>query len=676
MRVSIPGTVTSIGHNAFKGCSYLVSVKNSSSVILRTAHGFSSFQLFTQTEVIGSNVTRIPDNCFELDMSEEQIIDLKSRMLEQDEEGYLMIRQYSQIYNHESYNMRHLQIPPSVTHIGENAFKNCFNLASVNIPKHVVHVGNNAFDNCFNLREGATGNMWRTINGNYNKNDPNIAEAHAEAVLHGKIIAEANQERTIWHAGQPNPKNLNDTLGTRWGLDRFNGLRGIMNSSSYTIEEIKTMANIPLFGSDVETVIFIQPKIAEVSGLPEGLRFDEESGRIVGTSQTSGNVNATVVMKDTISGKVISTSQINVVTVKSDKINDLIVEVTNICGENGLKVAASSKLSDKYLFDGVPFPNVIKGGQQLNLGYTQKEDNVFGIEGLSSSTSINQINEVSLGTKGIWKDGDGNYNLSMGKGFKICNRLQVSQTFSLKDKRGNGISLTGGGRVAGNAGKAFQAKVGNGQAFFKAGPKHFKVGFNEDTDQLTIGAGIGLGQLGMLGGVNVSFELTVDLSLYGVQDTMDTLEFTEVLGSAVYGETLGSFLEKVDQMVNEPIVHFDNFMYWQNPADAEGLSFISWVEGLPISVDDVVWTAASFFVEFATAGAVELEIAMDDFIDLDRYPHYANIIVGYPNGYRLFLRPLHLYNNLGFPELPQPNTVINALNPPRTDSLHDPLLRY
>ena len=113
--VTIPGSVTSIGNYAFRGCSSLTSVTIPNSV---TSIGSSAFQ-----NCSGLTSVTIPDTV-------------------------------TSIGNYAFYNcsgLTSVTIPNSVTSIGYDAFSNCSGLTSINIPESVTSISNNAFSGCSGL---------------------------------------------------------------------------------------------------------------------------------------------------------------------------------------------------------------------------------------------------------------------------------------------------------------------------------------------------------------------------------------------------------------------------------------------------------------------------------------------------------------------------------------------
>ncbi|MBQ8060217.1 MAG: leucine-rich repeat protein, partial [Prevotella sp.] len=111
----IPNSVTSIGSNAFDGCSGLTSVTIPNSV---TSIGSAAFYGCSglASVTIPNSVTSIVGSAF------SSCSGLKSAT-----------------------------IPNSVTSIGDNAFKGCSRLTSVTIPNSVTSIGSSAFEGCRSL---------------------------------------------------------------------------------------------------------------------------------------------------------------------------------------------------------------------------------------------------------------------------------------------------------------------------------------------------------------------------------------------------------------------------------------------------------------------------------------------------------------------------------------------
>jgi len=122
-------TVTSIGTNAFKNNTNLISVTIPNSV---TSIGDYAFDYCTRltSVTIPNSVISIGDFAFE-----------------------------------ECYSLTSVTIPNSVTSIGEAAFIDCYSLTSLTIPNSVTSIGYYAFYNCVGLTSVTIGNSVTSIGG-------------------------------------------------------------------------------------------------------------------------------------------------------------------------------------------------------------------------------------------------------------------------------------------------------------------------------------------------------------------------------------------------------------------------------------------------------------------------------------------------------------------------------
>ena len=125
--IAIPNSVTSIGEQAFEYCSGLTSIAIPNSVTSIGWQAFSGCSGLTSI-AIPNSVTTIGSNAF-----------------------------------CNCYGLTSVTIGNGVTTIGSNAFSNCTSLTSVTIPNSVTSIGSYAFSNCTSLTSVTIGNGVTTI---------------------------------------------------------------------------------------------------------------------------------------------------------------------------------------------------------------------------------------------------------------------------------------------------------------------------------------------------------------------------------------------------------------------------------------------------------------------------------------------------------------------------------
>ena len=151
---NIPNSVTNIGYHAFFGCTGLTSVyitdlaawcginfkSYSSNPIQYAHHLFLNGKEITELE-IPSSVTNIGDYAF-YGCSGLTSITIPNSVA--------TIGEYA-FYN--CSGLTSVTIPSSVTSIGNNAFSGCSGLTSINIPNSVTNIGYYAFRGCLGLKD-------------------------------------------------------------------------------------------------------------------------------------------------------------------------------------------------------------------------------------------------------------------------------------------------------------------------------------------------------------------------------------------------------------------------------------------------------------------------------------------------------------------------------------------
>ena len=169
----VPNGVTCIEYKAFAGCIDLVSVEIPNGVTQIGVSAFESCQNLTSV-VIPDGVTQISERAFadcfdlisvEMSNSVTQIgasafsgcKNLTSVVIP---DGVTQIRERAFA---DCFGLISVEMSNSVTQIGVSAFENCYNLTGVEIPDSVEHIKNKAFLGCYNLESVEIGSGVREI---------------------------------------------------------------------------------------------------------------------------------------------------------------------------------------------------------------------------------------------------------------------------------------------------------------------------------------------------------------------------------------------------------------------------------------------------------------------------------------------------------------------------------
>ena len=148
-RIDIPNSVTNIGNSAFSECKSLqqVNIPNSATYIGNSA--FYKCESLLQVNIPNS-VTNIGTNPFNRCHKDLVIKSMSQRFIVED--GCLIDNQQHILISYFG-NDKRIDIPNSVTNIGNSAFSECKSLQQVNISNSVTYIGEDAFYYCESLQQ-------------------------------------------------------------------------------------------------------------------------------------------------------------------------------------------------------------------------------------------------------------------------------------------------------------------------------------------------------------------------------------------------------------------------------------------------------------------------------------------------------------------------------------------
>ena len=152
--MEIPDSVTSIGDEAFYGCSSLDAAafpESLESIGLKAFYGCDSLR----SVIIPENVTAIGTNAFKNCTNLASVAVSEGNPSYCDISGVLFNKNATKLLCYPQGRYGDFEIPDTITSIDYEAFHNCTHLTEITIPDSVTVIAENAFNDCDSLTCGS-----------------------------------------------------------------------------------------------------------------------------------------------------------------------------------------------------------------------------------------------------------------------------------------------------------------------------------------------------------------------------------------------------------------------------------------------------------------------------------------------------------------------------------------
>ena len=261
--ITIPNSVTSIGNMVFYSCSGLTSITIPNSVTSIGDEAFYSCSGLTSI-TIPNSVTSIGDDAFYECTSLKTVYNFSNLTITKGSTDYGYIAYYTnEVYNAPNGSIEgdyifcklnnvntllyylgseaELTLPADYKGesyvIGENVFKDNKTITSIEIPNSVTSIGNGAFSNCSGLKEVHINDLVAWCNIDFGSYDANPLYYAGNLYLNGELLTELSipsEVTTIKDYAFYNCKGVTN-------IDIIDGIKGIGNSAFYGCSDLETL---------------------------------------------------------------------------------------------------------------------------------------------------------------------------------------------------------------------------------------------------------------------------------------------------------------------------------------------------------------------------------------------------------------------------------------------------